>query len=256
MWQRRSDSDLATLRAQLDQLDAAALRDLLVELTPELEQSAFARLVDAAARRIVRTRGRSALSPGEEPQRLAADVSRFARAMKCAARASPSDLDAIFARLDAAWVRGQHLAFHAGVMDIVGALESGVDLGHRELYSEVLRTDVHEVARRLLVSVYLTTPPNERPVAIEKAGAAMDVLMAQQDEPLRAMEETALEPLLELHQFAHAWTEHLLRKRAAQRHVRGLWALDGQLREATARSASMDGLTNALDRRLGPRSAR
>ena len=64
MWHRRGASDLATLRADLDQLDAEALRELVVELTPELEPSVLAGLVDAVARRIVRAKARDALSPG------------------------------------------------------------------------------------------------------------------------------------------------------------------------------------------------
>ena len=43
MWRHRTDADVAGLRAQLEQLDAASLRDLVVEVSPELEPAAYAR---------------------------------------------------------------------------------------------------------------------------------------------------------------------------------------------------------------------
>lgn len=235
------DSLAMTLGAHLEPLDAAALRELILELSAALAPAEHARLVDLAARKLLTTRGRGALPPGEDPQRLAADVSRYARSMKVAARGDPSDLDALFARLNAAWLRGEHMAFRAGMMDIAAALDGGVDLGHDELYSEVLSTNVYELAHRLLVSVYLTTPAGERAVEIDRANDAMDVFMATEQRPIRAMEQVALEPLPDLDELARAWTAHL-RAQIGTERARRSWAFEPQLREATSRSAGTSGL--------------
>jgi hypothetical protein len=230
-----------TLRAHLEQLDAAALREVITEMGADLEPEELARLVDIATRKLVKAKGRRALPSGEDPQRLVADVSRYARSIKVTARGNPSDLDALFTRLNAAWMRGEHEAFRVGMMDIVGALHSGVDLGHDELYSEVLSTDVYELAKRLLVSVYLTTSGDERPAAIAKVNDAMGVLMAAEDTPIRAMEEVALERLPDLDEFARAWAAHL-RAQVGTGRANGAWAFEQQLREATSRSAGTSGL--------------
>jgi hypothetical protein len=224
------------LLAHLEQLDAGTLRDVLVELSADLEPAQQARLVDIATRKLVKAKGRKALPSGEDPQRLAADVSRYARSLKVTARGNPSDVDALFVRLNAAWMRGEHEVFRMGVMEIAKALDGGVDLGHDELYSEVLSTDVYELAHRLLVSVYLTTPAGERATQIAKANDAMDVLMATEDTPISAMEKVALEPLPDLDEFARAWAAHL-RAQAATGRAKGSWAFEQQLREATSRSA-------------------
>ena len=237
----RSPSAPDTLRAHLEQLDASALRDVLVELSADLEPTKRALLVDIATRKVVKAKGRRALPSGEDPQRLAADASRYARSIRDTARGDPADIDALFARLNAAWMRGEHQAFRAGVMEIAGALDGGVDLGHDELYSEVLATDVHELAHRLLVSVYLTTPAGERPAEVAKANDAMDVLMATTDRPIHAMEKVALEPFPDLDDFARAWAAHL-RAQVGTRYAKGFWAFEQQLREATSRSEGASGL--------------
>lgn len=64
---------------------------------------------------------------------------------------------------------------------------------------------------------------------------------ATEDQPISAMEEAALEPLPELDAFASAWAE-LLRGALTKPRLRGSWALERQLREATLRSAGDAGL--------------
>lgn len=238
---RRPDADpVFELRQHVELLEAPALRELLFEVTSELEPVAYARLVDAAARKVVGEKGRGALR-GAGDASLLTDIEALCRTLKRRAHGDPHQIDDLLSRLNTAWIRGEHETYCAGVTAIAEALDGGVDLGHDELYSEVLQTDLYEVGRRFLVSVYLTTEPSGRPAAILSASGTLDVFEATEDQPISAMEEAALEPLPELDAFASAWAE-LLRGALTKPRLRGSWALARQLREATLRSAGNAGL--------------
>ena len=238
---RRPDADPAgELRQHLDLLDAPALRALLLEVTSELDPVANARLLDAAARRVVGEKGRGALRTAKDAS-LLADVEALVRALKRVAHGDPHQIDDLLARLNKAWTQGEHETYCAGVRAIADALDGGVDLGHDELYSEVLRTDLDEVSRRFLVSVYVTTEPSGRPAAILSACDALEVFEATQHQPIAAMETTAMEPLPGLDAFVGAWAT-CLRAAIAEPRRRETWTMERQLREATVRSAGDAGL--------------
>ena len=231
--------DPAELRQLLEQFEAHTLRSLLIVATSELSPVAYGRFVDTVARLVMQSKGREALRFADDPS-LLADVDAIVREMKSDARTTPRRLDELFARLNRAWTRGEHATYSAGVRAIAEALYGGVDLGQDELYTEVLETDFTEVGRRYLVSVYLTTAPEQRAAALHQACLALGVFECCELAPIAAMEATALEPLPALDAFAPAWAAHL--RHALTGHLRAPSIVQRQLQEATLRSDGTAGL--------------
>jgi hypothetical protein len=211
----------------------------LIVATSELSPVSYGRFVDTVARLVMQSKGREAVRFADDPS-LLADVDAIVREMKSHARATPRRLDELFARLNRAWIRGEHATYSAGVGAIAEALYGGVDLGQDELYIEVLETDFTEVGRRYLVSVYLTTPPEQRAAALHRACLALGVFECCELAPIAAMEASALEPLPALDAFAPAWAAHL--RHALTGHLRAPSIVQRQLQEATLRSDGTAGL--------------
>jgi hypothetical protein len=221
-------------------LDAEELRDVVRELLPELDYRAGARVVDGLVERAVRKgKGWKPDGPSEE---AVLEIVAFAEAAARAGHADAERVEAFLRRGSDAFHRKDYQAARLIFRALLPPLADGeLYLGQHETVDEVLGTDPGLCAARYLVSVYMTSSPDRRAVALRTAIGEVGGL-ALFWEPLERMERAAVEPFPDLDGFLLRWRSLL--EESAGENASGEWLSDEdrQLREVVRRMDGTDGL--------------
>lgn len=238
--QRRDDDDGSDFDSALDALDAGQLRALVRELLLSLDEVDGARLmsevVDCAAR------ASNGWSPRAPSEHRVEEIESFVDAARRVHMADPSEVDDYLLEGTRAFLARNYPA----AVRIFGALlrpigDGDIHLGQDELVDEVLGVDVHACAMQYLVAVYMTTSPPDRSHAVH--AAIEDIYgVSSYFQPLRELEEVAVEPLPDFEDFLVLWRA-LVEERfaAAPARHRG-YREDRWLREVVSRTEGADGL--------------
>lgn len=200
------------LASALATLPADALRQVIHDLLLELDDRTHARVVASLIDRA--TREGSGWTPGAVSDAAVAEVLAFAKAARRAGHADPSDVDEHLRRGTAAFLRKDYAAARQIFAALLLPLGDGsIDLGQDELLDEVLGADVGGCAAQYVVSAYMLAAAADRAEAVR---AAIDEVQSIEHfwEPLREMEQAAVEPLSDLAAFLPRWRSLIERRLA------------------------------------------
>lgn len=229
------DSDL---EGALDAMTVEELRAFVLDVLDSQDDAPRRVLVDSLLARAAK--GRSGWKPSGPSGRVVAEVKRFVQAARRIGYADPADVEAYLRQGSRAFLAGDH-ATARGVFDALlsAVADAEFDLGQHEMVDEVLTVDAHQYAAQYVVSVYTTTPPEER------AGAVMAALetvrgLASFLAPLEEMQRTATGPLPEFDAFLPRWAQHLEREPPSDDEWEG--GRDHWIREAVLRLEGVAGL--------------
>ena len=153
------------IESALAALTAEELRSCLREALPRLDTGAQARVIDAVLARAAR--GSAGWKPASPSDRAVAEVKSFADAARRVGQAEPEDVDAYLRRASRAFLAGNPVAARAMFEALLlPVLDADIDLGQDEMVEEVLSADVEDAPAQYVVSVYVTTPLDQRPEAL------------------------------------------------------------------------------------------
>jgi hypothetical protein len=221
-------------------MDAAELRQVVRDVLLELDDRAHMRVATSLIERAAR--GKSGWAPAGPGRDEVADVVAFARAAQRVGYAHPADVDRQLSRGSAAFFRKDYGA----AREIFGAFlrplaEGEIDLGQHELVDEVLGVEPSTCAARYVVSIYMTTKPQQRAEAV-RAGIAEVRGVGNFFEPIRELERVAVETLPGLDGFLPRWRAVVAEEASAQH--RGYFETEAQgwLREVVRRLEGTGGL--------------
>lgn len=240
---RRARRDLRppgdpNLDGALDAMTADELRAFVREALEWLDDEPQSALVDALIARAAK--GASGWRPPGPFKEIVAEVKRFAEAAVRAGYVEPTDVDHYLRQGTRAFLAGEH-ATARGVFEALlpPIAEGEIDLGQHEMVGEVLTVDEHECAAQYVVSIYLTTPLQDRAAALCRAMDALQGL-ASIWAPLEQMERVATGPLPELDAFLPMWVTYLEGQPLSEGEREG--HRDRWLREAVLRLEGVSGL--------------
>jgi len=248
--ERSPQQESSALTQALATIEAEGLRGIIRDTMTLLDDRTHAMLtrmiMDRAARGQVRWTP-AALKPSE----VAAAIS-FAEAAKKVGYADPSDVDEFLGWANRAFLARDYQAarriYHAFLLPIA---DVDIDLGQHEEVDEVLGGDTAKYKAEYVVSVYMTSSPDERAQVVYDAIGETESISVF-FEPLRQMESAAVEPLPDFNAFLPRWRA-LVEEAARERQGFG-WGMDvGQwAREVTLRMDGINGLaTFARETRRG-----
>jgi len=189
--------------AALGELSAEALRELIRDLLPEIDEHARARVLDSIVRRA--TRGDSGRAPDRPSSDAIAKVVKFAESTRRDGYAEPQEVDAALRESVNAFLAKDYRS----ACELLGALlpllaEGDIDLGQDELVDEVLDVDLAECATAYVVARYMSAEPSQRAAVVRAAIGEVDGVGLFW-EPLREMERVAVEPLSGFDEFLPHW---------------------------------------------------
>lgn len=229
------DPDLA--RA-LDAMTADELRSFVREALDQLDHEPRSAFVDSLIARAAK--GSSGWRPPGPSREVVEEVARFAREARRVGSAEPIEVDDYLRQGTKAFLAGEHASAREVFEALLPPIASGeIDLGQHEMIDEVLTVSEHECAAQYVVSVYLTTPLEERAEALCRAIEAVRGI-ALFWSPLEEMERVATGPLSALEAFLPLWVEHIEREPSSETD----WESDRDrwLREAVLRLEGATGL--------------
>lgn len=187
-------------------------------------------------------RGASGWAPAEPKDDEVAEVVAFVEAAQRVGYADPRDVDVRLSRGSAAFFRKDYSA----AREIFGALlrpvaEGEIDLGQHEMVDEVLDVEPSACAARYVVSIYMTSRPEQRAEAV-RAGIAEVDGVGYFFEPIREIERVAIEVLPGLDDFLPRWRAVVAKEAIAER--RDDWDTEARkwLREVVGRIEGAAGL--------------
>ena len=237
---RRVGTDRSGIDAALAAMNADELRAMIREILLEVDEQGHGRIVSRIIERAARNT--SNWTPSSPSDAVVAEILSFVAAAKREGYADPSDIDDRLRQGSNAFLGKDY----AAAARIFGALvppicECEIDLGQREMIDEVLGADVGECGARYVVSIYMTAAPDQRAdavrTAIDKMGEAGLFW-----EPVRDMEQVAVEPLTEFDAFLPQWRTLMEEDASADRTSDWDTGQDRRLREVVQRMQGADGL--------------
>ncbi|MAG31390.1 MAG: hypothetical protein CL908_10935 [Deltaproteobacteria bacterium] len=240
--QRRQDPrpEPSDLDAALAAMDADELRNVVRDLLLELDDRAHSRVVGALIERVAR--GDADWMPESPSEAVASKIAAFAETAERAGYADPSDVDDHLQQGSNAFLSKDYAVAARIFRALLPPIGDGeIDLGQHEMVDEVLGTDVAACAAQYAVSVYMTSAPDERAGAVEKA---IDEVRGVGHfwAPLREMERVAVEALPGLGDFLRQWRVRLQSSVQAERKSDWDTEPDRWLREVVERMEGADGL--------------
>ncbi|MCH7749231.1 MAG: hypothetical protein IH939_14170 [Acidobacteria bacterium] len=226
------------LDSALDAMTADELRAFVRDALERLDDEPRGELVDSLIARAAK--GSSGWRPPSPSRRIVDEVKSFADAALRVGYAEPHEVDEYLRQGTKAFLAGEHETAR-GVFEALlpPIADVEVDLGQHELVDEVLTVNVHECAVQYAVTVYVTTPLEDRAEALCTAIDAVAGI-ASFWEPLGQMERVATGPLPQLDAFLPCWVTQIERESSSE----GEWDSDRDrwLREAILRLEGVTGL--------------
>jgi len=198
---RTSDShDIEEALAVLDERD---LRQLITELVDQLDSGtrglAIDRIVDRA------TRKNAGWAPKGPTGEAVAKILAFAKAARQDGWTEPEVVDGYLRQGSAAFLRKDYETARRIFGTLLPPLSCGeIVVGQEEMVEEALSVGVQACAASHVVSVYMTSAPDDRPEAVRAAIEDVGDLGVF-SQPLRAMECVATEPLPDFQAFVRRW---------------------------------------------------
>lgn len=195
--------DIAIIHAALEAMDAEELRSLIRDIIPSLDDAAEIQLgnllIDRAAHNA------SGWAPqGPSPSEVVKIVA-FAEEAKKLAEAKAYRVDEYLRQGTNAFLNKDYqAAIEVFRALLIPAGNGSISLGHYEMLDDVLGVDVNICASQYMVSVYMTAMPSSRGQAVLSALDEMD-RVGHFWEPLKKMEEAALEPMPQFELFLAQW---------------------------------------------------
>ena len=221
-------------------MDAEDLRDLVHDMLLELEERPYERVVNDLIDRAARNE--AGWTPGGPSDESVAEIISFAKAAIRTGQADPSDVDDYLRQGSNAFLGKDYpstIAIFRALLPPIGSAD--IYLGQHELVDEVLGADVSTCAAQYIVSIYMTTQPDRR---AESVCAAIDEMrgIGHFWEPLRELEQVAVEPLPDLEEFLPSWRALIEENASGER--RNDWDTDSDrwLREVVRRLEGAAGL--------------
>ena len=219
-------------------MTAEELRSFVRDALKHLDDGLRRELADTLLVRAAK--GSSGWKAPSASRRIVAEVRRFAEAARRVGYADPHEVDHCLRQGMRAFLAGDHAIACAVFEALLPAVGDGeIYLGYHEMIDEVLTVDVQECAAQFAVSVYMTTPFEERPRALAEA---MDAVggVAFFRQPIEQMEHAATCLLPDLDVFLPRWVELLEGQQSSEdgwEVTRSMW-----LREAVMRLEGVQGL--------------
>lgn len=243
------DADLDSFEAALSSLSLDALRrftrERLRELDPEARRASVEALLEFAVRH-----GGWRPTRAADP-RLLEDVRAFVRVSSSHGDASPGAIDALFDRVNRAFLAGEMALACDAYEALLRPLADGeIFLGQHEMYSEVLRNHPGDAVARYRVAVWASAPPAQRAEALWNALLWTDDLESW-GAPLEQMERAAVGPLPGWEEFLHAWDAWVEAHWSAVPTHRNVH-IDALRKEAALRGRGVDGLRQIAERDGSP----
>jgi len=233
-------ADSSNIAAALAAMDANELRDIIRDVLLELDDRAHGRVVGSIIERA--TRNASGWTPASPCDDAVAEVISFAEAAKRVGYADPSDVDDYLQQGANAFLGKDYTAAHQIFRALLLPIsEVEIDLGQHEMVDEVLGSDVDKCAAQYVVSMYMVAEPDQRAQAVRAAIAEMSGV-GHFWEPLREMENVAVEPLPELDNFLPRWRVLIENNAKTERQIDWDTDQDRWLREVVQRMEGADGL--------------
>jgi hypothetical protein len=221
-------------------MDTAELREVVRDVLLELDDRAHTRVVTSLIERAAR--GKSGWAPAAPGHDEVAEVVAFVRAARRVGYADPRDVDERLSHGSAAFFRKDYPCARGIFGTLLRPLaEAEIDLGQHELVDEVLGVEPSTCAAQYIVSIYMTSKPEQRAEALRAAIAEVDGL-GYFLEPMLELERVAVEPLPGLDDFLPCWRAVVANAAAAERGRD--WDTQAQrwLREVVRRMEGAGGL--------------
>ena len=199
----------------IDAMGADELRLLIREMIPWLEGPAKGRLLADVIDRAARG---SSWTPELPAASRVAQIEGFAKLARAAGYADPSLVDRYLQDgCNAFLARGYSTALQIYRAWLLPISVCDIDLGQHELVDEVLGIDASRCAAQYVVATYMTVEPVQRAEAV--CSAIADVAgVGDFWDPLREMEDAAVEPLPELALFLPLWRT-LIERESDERYL-------------------------------------
>jgi hypothetical protein len=224
----------------LASLDVSALREVVKEIEPWLDERTHARLLNALVERAVR--GPARWRPAAPDDAMISKIARFAETAVRAAEAAPAEVDEHLRQGTAAFLNKDYAgAFRIFRCLLVPIGDGDIYLGHHEMVDEALGVDLLACAAQHVVSMYMTSVPARRARAVL---SALDEMRGVHHfwKPLEEMERVAVEPLPEFADFLPAWREAVEERIRGERRSQWDSEEDRWLREVAWRLEGVGGL--------------
>jgi hypothetical protein len=235
-----SDPEQSEIDELLAALDAAELREAVRDVLLELDDRAHVRVVTSLIERAARgNSGWASAAPGHDE---VAEVVVFVQAARRVGYADPRDVDERLRRGSLAFFRKDYRAARGIFGVLLRPLAEGeIDLGEHEMVDEVLGVEPSACAAQYVVSIYMTSKPQQRAEAVRAAIAEVRGV-GHFFEPIRELERVAVEPLPGLDDFQPRWRAVVANEAATER--RSDWDTEAQrwLREVVRRMEGAGGL--------------
>jgi hypothetical protein len=244
--------DNADLESALDAMTAEELRSFVRDALERLDDEPRGQLMDAVIARAAK--GSSGWRPENPSGRIVDDVKRFVEAARRIGYAEPQEVDAYLREGTKAFLAGDHTTARGVFETLLPPIaDADIDLGQHEMVDEVLSVDVHECAARYVVSVYVTTPVEDRAEALCRS---IDTVHGVGFfwQPLEQMERVATAPLPDFDEFLPRWVRHLEGQPPSESEWEG--DRDRWLREAVLRLEGVTGLERIARRTKKPEALR
>ena len=232
--------EISDIDGALAAMDAEDLRDLVRDMLLELEERPYERVVNDLINRAARNE--AGWTPGGPSDENVAEIISFAKAAIRTGQADPSDVDDYLRQGSNAFLGKDYqstIEIFRALLPPIGSAD--IYLGQHELVDEVLGADVDACAAQYVVSIYMTTLPGRRAEAVR---AAIDEMrgIGHFWEPLRELEQVAVEPLPGLDEFLPRWRAIIEENASAERP--NSWGTDSNrwLREVVHRLEGAAGL--------------
>ena len=239
MARRRHEEGDAVVDAALDAVDADALRALVRALIPRLDDVTQTRLRTEVVERAARAA--SDWAPATPNAGRVQAIEAFVAAARRVGRAEPSEVDDYLREGIHAFLARDYTAAVRIFRALLLALRGEVDLGQHELLDEVLGVDIDACAKQYVVATYMTASREERARVV--AAAIDDVRgVGYFSEPIRELEQVAVEPLPDFDHFLVAWRALVEARVAVAKHAAWDRDEDRWLREVVARTEGSAGL--------------
>lgn len=192
----------------LDAMTAEELRSFVRGALEELDDEPRAVLMDSLMARAANSGWR----PSGPSRRIVGEVEHFAEAARRVGSAEPDEVSGYLRQGTKAFLAGDQTTARAVFDALLPPIADGeIDLGQHEMVDEVLTVNERECAAQYLVSVYLTTPVEERAEALCEALERVQAV-ASLWRPIEEMERVATGLLPELDAFLTHWVTHLERE--------------------------------------------
>jgi hypothetical protein len=193
----------ATIDAALAAISVSDLREIVATMLIEVEGTALLNLQSQLVARAARGAGWVPPAPRENEL---AETLAFAKRALAAHHAHPADMSAYLQCAQAAFFRKDYARasqIYAALLEPIATTE--IDVEHHEHVDETLGNCVADYAAQYAVCTYMLAQPSHRVRAVHAVVTALESLWCF-NQPLRNLQDAAIEPLPDFDAFKSQWS--------------------------------------------------